>query len=535
VSRRNGEFPLRAFAGSDESAAGAGQSLDPALQSAEAMATATEIRTLSNYVGGAWVPASGAEMLDVDNPATGELLARVPLSNAADLDAAVRAAREALPVWRDVSVIARARKLFELRAGLDARREDLARSVTIEMGKTIDDARAEVARMIEMVEAACAIPTTMQGRVLEDVSRGIDAETIRQPVGVCAAIVPFNFPAMVPFWFLPFAIGCGNAFILKPSEQVPLTQQIAFEVLDSLGLPPGVVNLVNGGREVVEGILEHDGIDAVSFVGSAPVARIVYERSAATGKRVQALGGAKNHMVVMPDASMRETVNGIIGSAFGAAGQRCMAGSVLVTVGDAHDLVVPPLVEAARGLTVGDGLDESVQVGPVVSGAARDRIVEWIARGEQAGANVELDGRGASDGSGGAFVGPTILTGVQPDMDIAREEVFGPVLAVVQVDTLDDAIAAVNRSRFGNGVSIFTESGAAVRRFRHEVQAGMVGVNIGVAAPVAFFPFSGWKASFLGDLHAHGLDAIDFFTRKKTVTSRFFTSGRESGSYFVEK
>ena len=499
------------------------------------MTTATETRTLSNYIGGSWVPAAGAETLEVDNPATGAVLARVPLSTAADLDAAVNAAREALPAWRDVSVVARARKLFELRAGLDARREELARSVTTEMGKTIDDARAEVARMIEMVEAACAIPTTMQGRVLEDVSRGIDAETIRQPVGVCAAIVPFNFPAMVPFWFLPFAIGCGNAFILKPSEQVPLTQQIAFEVLDSLDLPPGVVNLVNGGREVVEGILEHGGIDAVSFVGSAPVARIVYERSAATGKRVQALGGAKNHMVVMPDASIPETVNGIIGSAFGAAGQRCMAGSVLVTVGAGRERLLDPLVAATRELRIGDGLDESVQVGPVVSCTARDRIVEWIGRGEAEGAEILLDGRGAAAGSGGAFVGPTIITGVRPEMEVAREEIFGPVLCEIHAATLEEATEIVNSSRFGNGVSIFTESGAAVRRFRHDVQAGMVGVNIGVAAPVAFFPFSGWKASFLGDLHAHGLDAIDFFTRKKTITSRFFTDGRGSGSYFVEK
>ena len=294
--------------------------------------TATATRLLDNYVGGAWTPATSSETLDVTNPASGETLARVPLSSSDDLDAAVSAARAGLAEWRAVSTIARARKLFELRERLVARHEDLARSVTTEMGKTIVDARAEVARMIEMVECACAIPTTMQGRVLEDVSRNIDAETIRQPVGVCAAIVPFNFPAMVPFWFLPFAIACGNTFVLKPSEQVPLTQQIAFEELHELGLPAGVVNLVNGSREVVEGILDHPGIDAVSFVGSAPVARIVYERSAKAGKRVQALGGAKNHMVVMPDAVVDQTVNGIIGSAFGAAGQRCMAGSVVVTV-----------------------------------------------------------------------------------------------------------------------------------------------------------------------------------------------------------
>ncbi|WP_445150137.1 CoA-acylating methylmalonate-semialdehyde dehydrogenase [Baekduia sp. Peel2402] len=500
--------------------------------------SATATRLLDNYVGGAWTPAAAAaDALDVTNPATGAVLARVPLSGRADLDAAVAAARAALPEWRAVSVIERARRLFALREGLSARHEDLARSVTAEMGKTIGDARAEVARMIEMVEAACAIPTTMQGRILEDVSRGIDAETIRQPVGVCAAIAPFNFPAMVPFWFLPFAIGCGNTFILKPSEQVPLTQQIAFEVIDSLNLPDGVVNLVNGGREIVEGILEHPGIDAVSFVGSAPVAKLVYEGAAKAGKRVQALGGAKNHMVVMPDAVVGKTVDGIIASAFGAAGQRCMAGSVVVTVGDAHEALLGPLVEATRALHVGDGLSDATEVGPVVSCEARDRIREWIDRGERDGATVVVDGR-APEGElaeGGAFVGPTILTDVTPEMDIAKEEVFGPVLAIVKAESLDDATAIVNASRFGNGTSIFTESGAAVRRYRHEVEAGMVGVNIGVAAPVAFFPFSGWKDSFLGDLHAHGPDAVEFFTKKKTVTSRWFSDGQGHGSYFVER
>jgi len=496
----------------------------------------TATRLLDNYIDGEWTPAQAATgVLDVLNPASGEALARVPLSGSADLDVAVRAAREALPEWRAVSTIGRARKLFELRERLVAREEELARSVTTEMGKTIGDARAEVARMIEMVECACAIPTTMQGRSLEDVSRNIDAETIRQPVGVCAAIVPFNFPAMVPFWFLPFAIACGNTFVLKPSEQVPLTQQIAFEELHALGLPPGVVNLVNGGREVVESILDHPGIDAVSFVGSAPVARIVYERAAKAGKRVQALGGAKNHMVVMPDAVIDKTVDGIIGSAFGAAGQRCMAGSVVVTVGDAHEQLIGPLVEASRSLRVGDGLEDSSDVGPVISCAARDRIRSWIERGVSSGARLVLDGRDASGDPNGSYVGPTILDGVTPEMDIAQEEVFGPVLCVISAPTLDEAIGIVNASRFGNGTSIFTESGASVRRYRHEVQAGMVGVNIGVAAPVAFFPFSGWKDSFLGDLHAHGPDAVEFYTRKKTVTSRWFSSGQGSGTYFVER
>ncbi|MGA9858987.1 MAG: CoA-acylating methylmalonate-semialdehyde dehydrogenase [Solirubrobacteraceae bacterium] len=499
--------------------------------------TATATTTLRNYIAGAWTPADASDTLEVTNPATGAVLAHVPLSTRGELDAAVAAARAALPAWRAVSTIGRARKLFQLREGLEARKEDLARSVTTEMGKTLPDARAEVARMIEMVECACAIPTTMQGRILEDVARGVDCETIRQPVGVCAAIVPFNFPAMVPFWFLPFAIGCGNAFILKPSEQVPLTQQIAFEVLDSIGLPPGVVSLVNGGREIVEGILDHPGIDAVSFVGSAPVAKLVYERAAKAGKRVQALGGAKNHMVVMPDAVIDKTVDGIIGSAFGAAGQRCMAGSVVVTVGEAHDRLLPALTEKTRALRVGDGLTETTDVGPVVSCAARDRIAEWIDRGVSDGAQLVVDGRGPAAGVDpeGAYLAPTILDGVSAEMAIAQEEVFGPVLCIINAASLDEALQIVNSSRFGNGTSIFTEDAAAVRRYRHDVEAGMVGVNIGVAAPVAFFPFSGWKDSFLGDVHAHGPDAVEFFTRKKTITSRFYSDGQGHGAYFVEQ
>jgi malonate-semialdehyde dehydrogenase (acetylating)/methylmalonate-semialdehyde dehydrogenase len=375
----------------------------------------------------------------------------------------------------------------------------------------------------------------MQGRILEDVSRNVDCETVRQPVGVCAAIVPFNFPAMVPMWFLPFAIACGNTFVLKPSEQVPITQQIVFEVLDGLGLPPGVVNLVNGERRLVEAMLDHPGIDAISFVGSASVARLVYERAARTGKRVQALGGAKNHIVVMPDAAIDEAVAGIIGSAFGAAGQRCMAGSVVVTVGGAHELLMAKLITAAEQLRIGDGMQESTDVGPLVSEAAGERICSWIERAAAGGARVVLDGRDGAAARGASFVGPTILDGVTPEMEVAQEEIFGPVLGVIAVATLDDAIAVVNASRFGNGASIFTESGAAVRRYRHDVQAGMIGVNIGVAAPVACFPFSGWKDSFFGDLHAHGGDAIDFFTRKKTVTSRYFSGADGSGPYFVER
>ena len=393
---------------------------------------AIQTRLLGNYINGDWRPAAAGDQLDVTNPATGEVLARVPLSGAEDVDAAVAAARAAFPAWRSRSTIERARWLFGFRQVLEAHQDEIARAVTREMGKTFPDARAEVGRAIEMVEAATAIPQTMQGRVLENVATAVDCETFRQPVGVCAAIAPFNFPAMVPFWFLPFAIACGNTFILKPSEQVPLTQELVFNLLhEHGGLPDGVVNLVNGSVDVVNGILDHPGIDAVSFVGSATVARYVYERAAANGKRVQALGGAKNFMVVMPDAVMPKTVGNIIGSAFGAAGQRCMAGSVVIAVGDAKVPLMEELVPRTQQLAVGDGLDEGTDVGPVVSCASRDRILEWIERGIGDGATLAVDGRRPSANSEGAFVGPTILDAVTPDMDVAQEEIFGPVLSVI--------------------------------------------------------------------------------------------------------
>jgi malonate-semialdehyde dehydrogenase (acetylating)/methylmalonate-semialdehyde dehydrogenase len=498
-------------------------------------ADATDVRTLRNYVGGRFVDAATDEHLDVTEPATGALLARVPLSSAADLDAAVRAAQEAFPLWRRTPTIERARRMFTLRQALLENQDHIARLVTQDMGKTLPDAFAEVGRAIEMVECASAVPTTMQGRNLENVATNVDCETYRQPIGVFGAICPFNFPAMVPMWFLPFAVACGNTFVLKPSEQVPLAQEAIFTLIHELDLlPPGVINLVNGGREVVEGICDHPGIAGVSFVGSAAVAKLVYERSARAGKRVQALGGAKNHMVVMPDAVIDKTVENIIGSSFGAAGQRCMAGSVLVTVGSAHDRIVPALIEAAEKLRVGNGLEKGVGVGPLVSSERRDIVRSWIDKGAAEGASVVLDGREQNgDNPSGAFVGPTILDDVTRDMEVAREEIFGPVLSVVKVDTLDEAIALVNSSRYGNGSSIFTESGAVARRYRHDCDAGMIGVNIGVAAPVAFFPFSGWKDSFLGDLHAHGGDAIDFYTRKTTVTSRWYSDG-ETGKFFVE-
>jgi malonate-semialdehyde dehydrogenase (acetylating)/methylmalonate-semialdehyde dehydrogenase len=494
-----------------------------------------ETRTIKNYVGGGWVDVEAGERLDVTNPATGETLAQVPLSGAGDVDAAVRAARKAFPGWRATPPLERARACFELKYRLEERRDDLAALVTRDNGKAIKDATGEIRRGIECVEVATGIPSLMQGANLEDVSRGIDSDMIRQPIGVFAGITPFNFPFMVPLWFLPFAIACGNSFILKPSEQDPLTMELTFELLDGMDLPPGVVNLVNGGKDAVNAVLEHPGIDGVSFVGSTQVAHYIYETAARHGKRVQALGGAKNHVIVMPDAELESAVDGVLSSAFHAAGQRCLANSVCVAVGEAYEPLTERLAEKGGSMVVGDGADEATEVGPLVSCQARDRVRGWIDRGVEEGATLVVDGRDPDADPGGAFVGPTILDDVTADMPIAQEEVFGPVLTLIHVDTLDDAIGVINRSRFGNGTSIFTENGAAVRRFRHEVQAGMIGVNIGVAAPVAFFPFSGWKDSFLGDLHAHGTDAVDFFTRKKTVTTRYFSSGQGHGEYFVER
>ena len=492
-------------------------------------------RILANYVGGRWVPAQAPGRLDVTNPANGEVLARVPLSGAADVEAAVAAANTALPDWRGRSVGERTEFIFALREKFRQRIDELADSVTRESGKVLSDARAEITRSIEVLEVACASPMTMQGRILEGVARGINSETIRQPVGVCAAITPFNFPAMVPMWFLPFAIVCGNTFVLKPSEQVPLTSELICHILEEIGLPKGVVNLVHGAHDVVNAILDSPGINAVSFVGSVNTAKYIYRRAAEKGKRVQALGGAKNYMVVMPDAVVDKTVSNVLGSAFGNAGQRCMAGSVLVTVGSAKTAIMSRLKEEAEKLIAGDGRDPKVSLGPVISSAACERIHDAIEGGIKEGAELLVDGRRPKAvPAGGNFVGPTILNNVKPGMRAAREEIFGPVLSVMHVNTLEEAIALVNNDPRGNGTSIFTEDGAAVREYSRRVEVGMVGVNIGVAASPAYFPFSGWKDSFFGDLHVHGWDAVEFFTRKKTITSRYFSSGT-TGKFFTEQ
>jgi malonate-semialdehyde dehydrogenase (acetylating) / methylmalonate-semialdehyde dehydrogenase len=483
-----------------------------------------EAPRLRNYVGGQWRAVDGVEALPDVHPVSGEAVAMVPLSGAAAVDEAVAAARAAQPAWRAVPPQQRARAVLALRAELIRRRGELAALVCDDMGKTLADADGEVGRGIESVESAAAIPHLLKGENLEGVARGVDVEMVRQPVGVIAAITPFNFPAMIPLWFLPFAIACGNSFILKPSEADPRPSGLIMEAVDAVReIPAGVVNLVHGARDAVNGILDHPGIDAISFVGKAETARMVAERGAASGKRVQALGGAKNSLIVMPDADLGQAVPAIMGSSFGAAGQRCLAGSVCVVVGDEarQEEVRAALVAGASELALGDGAAEGTDVCPMVSAAARDRVVEALERAEGNGdAEVALDGRG-DGGAAGTLLGPTIVAVGDSEGELARDELFGPLLTLVGAPDLDAALEFVNGSRYGNAGSIFTRSGDAVRRYRYGVEAGMLGVNIGVPAPVAWFPFSGWKDSIDGDLHANGTDAVEFYTRKKVVTTRW--------------
>jgi malonate-semialdehyde dehydrogenase (acetylating)/methylmalonate-semialdehyde dehydrogenase len=480
-------------------------------------------RTLANYIGGAWVVPAVAETLSDRDPATGETLAEVPLSGPAELDAAVKAARAAQPGWRSTSPIQRMRAVFRIRETLLAHQDEIARLVTQDMGKTLDDARAEVGRGIESCEAACGALQMLKGETLEGVGTGVDVESILQPVGVVAAITPFNFPAMIPLWFLPYAVVCGNAFILKPSERDPLPSERIFELLSSIDeLPDGVINLVHGGRDAVNAILDHPGIDAVSFVGQAATARYVMSRGIGNGKRVQALGGAKNAIVVMPDADPGLMASGVCASAFGAAGQRCLAGSLAILVGSGEEQERSRrlILDAAGQLRSGAGADPATDVCPVVSREAREHLAQAIGEAQERGVKIALDGRG-DPGPGGANLGPTIFEHPPEDDPVVRDELFGPILTLLRAQTLTEAIEVVNGSRYGNASVIFTSAGGAAREFRYGVQAGMIGVNVGVAAPVAWFPFSGWKDSIDGDLHANGSDAISFYTRKKVVTSRW--------------
>ena len=488
------------------------------------MHTHSDVATLDNFIGGRWVAAQTKNFLEVRNPAVGDVIGRTPLSTAADVDAAVQAAARAFPGWRETPVNTRAQVLYKFKALLEEHFEDLARIVTTEHGKTLNEARGSVRRGIECVEVACGAPSLMQGTALEDIAVGIDCNVVRQPLGVCAAISPFNFPAMVPMWFLPFAIVTGNTFVLKPSEQVPLSQRKMAELLAHCGLPDGVVNIVNGGADVVNAICDHPGIRAVSFVGSTPIAKHVYQRASHSGKRVQALGGAKNFVVVMPDADLDRSMSVISESFYGCAGERCLAGSMLVPVGEIHGEARDRMVESARALTVGDGLQSGVTMGPVISAKHRDRVREYIARGAAEGARLLVDGRQAQVGDrpNGYFVGPTVFDGVSPDMAIGRDEIFGPVASICPVRTLDEAIAVMQAHPNANATSIFTSSGRAAREFSKKASASMVGVNIGVAAPMAYFPFGGAKDSFFGDLKAHGRDAFEFYTDKKVTISRWF-------------
>ena len=479
--------------------------------------------TALNHVGGGWQPSGGADFLDVHNPATAAAIGRVVLSAAHDLDAAVEAATAAFREWRNTPVEDRIQPLFRLKALMDERLGELARVITEENGKTLAESVGELKRAIENVEVACGTPTLMQGDFLEDVASGIDEMMIRQPVGVCAIICPFNFPAMIPFWFVPYALACGNTCIIKPSERTPLTMRAVFELLEEAGFPPGVANLVNGDRRVVDAILEHPGIKAVSFVGSTPVARHVYATASAAGKRVQAQGGAKNPIVVLPDADIDMTSTIAADSAFGCAGQRCLAASLAITVGDAADPFAEAMAQIASSRVVGNGLDEGVEMGPVITRESRNRIDGLIGAAAGEGARIVVDGRGRSvdDHADGSFVGPTLLRGVPPAGTIATTEIFGPVLGLMEVPDVDAAIRLVNSGRYGNMACLFTGSGSAARRFRREADVGNIGINLGVAAPMAFFPFSGWRDSFFGTLHGQGKHAIEFFTQTKVVVERW--------------
>ena len=480
--------------------------------------------TILNYLAGEWSTSAAVEVLTVRNPANSKVIATVPLSTKNEVDTAVVGAAKAFEEWRNVPAPDRIQYLFKLKVLLEENFEDMSRSITIENGKTLNEARGEMRRAIENVEVACGIPTMMQGDFNENIARGIDEFMIRQPLGVVAIISPFNFPGMIPFWFLPYALACGNCAIVKPSERTPLTMQKVFHLIEKVGFPPGVVSLVNGAADTVNAILDHPEVRAISFVGSTPVARHVYSRGAVNGKRVQAQGGAKNPLIILPDADLEMTTQIVTDSVFGNAGQRCLAASLVVTVGeDAKREFTPALVDAAEKRQVGYGLDASTQMGPVITPESKTRIEGIIDQGLKEGANLLIDGRGVQipEYEAGNFMRPTILDDVPQGGDIFRTEIFGPVMGLMHVDTIDQAIELVNSHNYGNMACLFTSSGAAARQFRNEAQAGNIGINIGVAAPMAFFPFSGWKDSFFGTLHGQAGHAVEFYTQTKIVIERW--------------
>ncbi|MGK5084677.1 CoA-acylating methylmalonate-semialdehyde dehydrogenase [Bdellovibrionota bacterium FG-1] len=477
---------------------------------------------IRDYIDGKWVQSSGKTFVPVINPANGQELGSCPLGTAGDVDRAVKAAHVAFQEWKQVPVIERIQYLFKLKPLLEQNLEELAKIITLEHGKTLAESRASVRRAVQMVETATGMPSFQMGEFLENIARGIDCTTIKRPLGVFAGIAPFNFPIMVPFWFWPFAVASGNTFVLKPSERVPLTHQLIFDLIEKTGLPKGVMNLVHGGKEVVTALCTHPDVKGTCFVGSTPVAKYVYATSAAHGKRSQALGGAKNFMVVLPDAVMDKAVSTALESVIGCAGERCLAGSVLVCVGDdTYAQVKERMVAVAADVSVGDGLDPRVQMGPVISQEAKDRIKGLIQSAIDEGAKLLLDGRKNVDQLPGYFLKPTVISDVTENMRVAKEEIFGPVILLAKAKTFDEAIAWINRSPFANTTTLFTSSGPATRKFCNEVDPSMIGINIGVPAPMSFFSFGGMKDSFLGDIKAHGAGAVDFFTDKKIITQRW--------------
>jgi len=476
-------------------------------------------------VGGEWIASTATEYQDVYNPSTGEIIAKTPMGGRADMDKAVEAAHKAFLEWKEVPVVERARVMFKFKALLEEHYDEIARCVTREHGKTFAEARASLQRGIEVVEFACGIPSLMMGESMENIARNVDCETIRHPLGVCAGISPFNFPAMVPLWMYPIAITCGNSFILKPSEKVPLTAMMIGDLLSKAGLPAGVFNIVHGGKDCVDAIIEHPGIKAISFVGSTHIAKYIYQNGTAHGKRVQAAGGAKNHIIIMPDADIEQTVQALQASAFGCAGERCMAGSLAIPVGDAAEELIPQLVASSERMKIGptDG-DNNPDMGPLVTKEHLDKVKGLIAKGSSEGAKLALDGReikAAKEGKG-FFLGPTIFDHAKTDMTIVKEEIFGPVLSVVRVKTLEDAINVGKDCPYGNGAVIYTNSGRSAREFKRHFNAGMIGVNVGVPAPMAWFPFTGWNNSFFGDLHIQGSEGIQFYTQQKMTMTRWF-------------
>jgi malonate-semialdehyde dehydrogenase (acetylating)/methylmalonate-semialdehyde dehydrogenase len=478
---------------------------------------------VKNYINGEWIESKSLTMLEVVNPADGQLLARVPSGSAEDVTLAAEKADKAYKSWKEIPATQRIQYLFKMKQILEKNADEIAEICTKECGKTFPESKAEIVRAVENIEVACGIPKLLQSDFSEDISKGIDEFFIRQPLGVGACICPFNFPVMIAFWFMPYAIACGNTYIVKPSEKVPLTMTLIFELLEDLKLPPGVLNMVHGGKETVDAILSNPLIPAISFVGSTQVAKYIYQTGVANGKRIQAQGGAKNPVVVMPDADPEAAVKIIADSAFGCAGQRCLAASVVILVGNASEAFTEKIISTARAKKTGNGLDKSAEMGPVITKESKNRIHKLIEKGLSEGADLLLDGRniGVPGGENGNFIGPTILGNVSSESEIYNTEIFGPVLCIINVESLDEAIKLINGSRYGNSACIFTHSGAAARKFRHDTLAGNIGINIGIAAPMAFFPFSGWKESFFGDLHGQSNHAVEFYTQTKVVIERW--------------